>query len=176
MSQASEPCNALQNQQRDVEKSKGEKQKDYDIYIQTWYRYKYNIWLNVGIVIQRRIEQTTKHYLHQLFFFLVSFAKLLPPPFSTNLHNPTGQACMNVDGSFVGSVNLERAGIGFHSSMSVSAVFWPGVFWKLLKTGGEVHFQGVCRDKSKSEICFTKEEFDRTLITELAFMKQVGLK
>lgn len=42
--------------------------------------------------------------------------------------------------------------------------------------GGEVHFKGVCRDKSKSEICFAKEEFDRTLITELAFMKQVGLK
>jgi hypothetical protein len=31
------------------------------------------------------------------------------------------QACMNVDGSFVGSVNLERAGIGFHSSMSAWA-------------------------------------------------------
>lgn len=61
---------------------------------------------------------------------------------------------MNVDGSFVGSVNLERAGIGFHSSMSVSAVFWPGVFWKLLKMGGEVYFKGVCRDKSKGRNMF----------------------
>lgn len=32
------------------------------------------------------------------------------------------EACMNVDGSFVGSVNLERAGIGFHSSMSAELI------------------------------------------------------
>lgn len=32
------------------------------------------------------------------------------------------EACMNVDGSFVGSMNLERAGIGFHSSMSAELI------------------------------------------------------
>lgn len=52
------------------------------------------------------------------------------------LHAVPGQgslceACMNVDGSFVGSVNLERAGIGFHSSMSALAKPGPlGDEWK----------------------------------------------